>query len=90
MTETLSLLRFWAQFQFSRHVIDIKRGGIYTRVPHFVGAADYEDVPRGPPSETLLGPDVDSTTMLEKYPISVVDPFIRSKVSTHSEITFPT
>ncbi|OJA17732.1 hypothetical protein AZE42_04791, partial [Rhizopogon vesiculosus] len=77
--------RFWAGFQFSRHVIDIKRGGIYPRIPHFEGAADYDDVLRGPRSETrnnwsvFLGPDVDSTTMLEIYPISVVDPFIRSR-----------
>jgi hypothetical protein len=75
--------RFWAQFQFSLHVIDIKRGGIFPRISHFTEAA--EDVSRGPRSEphnswsAFLGPDVDSTTMLESYPISVVDPFIRSK-----------
>jgi hypothetical protein len=85
VTETSSL-RFWAQFQFSLHVIDIKRGGIFPRTSHFTEAA--EDVSRGPRSEphnswsAFLGPDVDSTTMLESYPISVVDPFIRSKVRT--------
>lgn len=79
-------LRFWAQFQFSRHVIDIKRGGIFPRIPHFEEAAEPDYDSRGPRSEpnngwsTFLGPDVDSRTMLESYPISVVDPFIRSKV----------
>ncbi|KAG1803455.1 hypothetical protein EV424DRAFT_1544870 [Suillus variegatus] len=77
--------RFWAQFQFSRHVIDIKRGGIFPRIPHFEEAAEPDYDSRGPRSEpnngwsTFLGPDVDSRTMLESYPISVVDPFIRSK-----------
>lgn len=77
--------RFWAEFQFSRHVIDIKRGGIFPRIPHFEEAAQPDYGSRGPRSEpnngwsTFLGPDVDSRTMLESYPISVVDPFIRSK-----------
>jgi len=77
--------RFWAGFQFSRHVIDIKRGGIYPRTPHFEGAAYHDEVHRGPRSEmrnnwsAFLGPDVDSTTMLDSYAISVVDPFIRSR-----------
>ncbi|KAG1856546.1 hypothetical protein C8R48DRAFT_718513 [Suillus tomentosus] len=77
--------RFWAEFQFSRHVIDIKRGGIFLRIPHFEEAAEPDYDSRGPRSEpnsgwsTFLGPDVDSRTMLESYPISVVDPFIRSK-----------
>jgi hypothetical protein len=88
VTETSSLLRFWAQFQFSRHVIDIKRGGIFPRIPHFEGATKPGHVSRGPRSEphnswsAFLGPDVDLTTMLESYPISVIDPFIRSKVRT--------
>lgn len=82
--------RFWAQFQFSRHVIDIKRGGIFSRISHFEEAAESDHVSRGPQSEphnswlAFLGPDVDSTTMLESYPISVVDPFIRSKNVTRS------
>ncbi|KAG1740946.1 hypothetical protein EDB19DRAFT_1706968 [Suillus lakei] len=77
--------RFWAHFQFSRHVIDIKRGGVFPRIPHFEGAAEPGRVSRGPQFEPhnswsgFLGPDIDSTTMLESYPISVVDPFIRSK-----------
>lgn len=77
--------RFWAQFQFSRHVIDIKRGGIFPRIPHFEEVTKPGHVSRGPRSEPhnswsgFLGPDVDSTTMLESYPISVVDPFIRSR-----------
>jgi hypothetical protein len=77
--------RFWAQFQFPLHVIDIKRGGIFPRIPHFEGATKHGHVSRGPRSEShnnwsaFLGPDVDSTAMLESYPISVVDPFIRSK-----------
>lgn len=77
--------RFWAQFQFSRHVIDIKRGGIFPRIPHFEGATEPDNITRCPRSEPhnswskFLGPDVDSMTMLESYPISVVDPFIRSK-----------
>ncbi|KAG2336634.1 hypothetical protein BDR05DRAFT_106108 [Suillus weaverae] len=80
--------RFWAQFQFSRHVIDIKRGGIFPRILYFEEAAEPDHVSRGPRSEphnswsAFLGPDVDSTTMSESYPISVVDPFIRSKVRT--------
>ncbi|KAG1883761.1 hypothetical protein F4604DRAFT_1736199 [Suillus subluteus] len=77
--------RFWAQFQFSRHVIDIKRGGIFPRISHFEETAEPDHVSRGPRSEphnswsAFLGPDVDSMTMLESYPISVVDPFIRSR-----------
>ncbi|KAG1733875.1 uncharacterized protein EDB91DRAFT_1147733 [Suillus paluster] len=77
--------RFWAHFQFSSHVIDIKRGGVFPRIPHFEEAAEPDSVSRGPRSETrnnwsaILGPDVDSTTMLERYSIAVVDPFIRSK-----------
>jgi hypothetical protein len=86
--ETSSLLRFWAQFQFSHHVIDIKRGGIFPRIPHFEEVTKPGHDSQGPRSEphdswsALLGPDVDSTTMLERHPISVVDPFIRSKVRT--------
>ncbi|KAG1765549.1 hypothetical protein EDD22DRAFT_880433 [Suillus occidentalis] len=77
--------RFWAQFQFSHHVIDIKRGGIFPRIPHFEEVTKPGHDSQGPRSEphdswsAFLGPDVDSTTMLERYPISVVDPFIRSK-----------
>ncbi|KAG0695844.1 hypothetical protein DFH29DRAFT_953669 [Suillus ampliporus] len=77
--------RFWAHFQFSSHVIDIKRGGVFPRIPHFEEAAEPDRVSRDSRSETrnnwsaFLGPDVDSTTMLERYSISVVDPFIRSK-----------
>ncbi|KAG2068633.1 hypothetical protein BDR04DRAFT_744199 [Suillus decipiens] len=61
--------RFWAQFQFSRHVIDIKRGGIFPRIPHFEGAAESDNVSQGPRSEPHN----------KSYPISVVDPFHRSK-----------
>ncbi|KAG2127988.1 hypothetical protein DEU56DRAFT_819796 [Suillus clintonianus] len=82
--------RFWAHFQFSRHVIDIKRGGVFPRIPHFEGAAQSDHVSRRLRSElhnswsAVLGPDVDSMSMLERYPISVVDPFIRSKNVTRN------
>lgn len=66
-------------------MIDIKRGGISPRISHSEEAAEPDHASRGSRSEpynswsAFLSPDVDSTTMLESYPISVVDPFIRSK-----------